>query len=98
MTGQYLLPKHVSVAAEFGPVRGRRGRPRGRVAKCRLPTRITTGGSGVQMTLQRHADIIVLVVIGIFVGLMIADASTAEHLVSEWHTLIAGVLAVIAAT
>jgi hypothetical protein len=50
------------------------------------------------MTLQRHADIIVLVVIGIFVGLMIADASTAEHLVSEWHTLIAGVLAVIAAT
>lgn len=49
------------------------------------------------MTFRKIADVGVLVGIGIFVGLMIADASTAEHYLSEWQTLVAGILAVIAA-
>ncbi|MGN6144744.1 MAG: hypothetical protein ACTHOP_14260 [Mesorhizobium sp.] len=50
------------------------------------------------MTFQKVADVSVLVSIGIFVGLMIADASDAEHYIGEWQTLITGILAVVAAS
>ncbi len=49
------------------------------------------------MTFQKIADVCVLVGIGIFVGLMIADASAAAVQFREWQALTAGILAVIAA-
>lgn len=49
------------------------------------------------MTLRKFVDAGVLLAIGFLVGMMVADVSSVEHFASEWQTLIAGILAVIAA-
>lgn len=52
---------------------------------------------GGVMTARKIINAGVLLAIGILVGLMLADISSIEHVASEWQTLIAGILAVIAA-
>lgn len=49
------------------------------------------------MNLQKTANIAILIVIGFCLGGMFSDISTTEHSLSEWQTLIAGNLAVVAA-
>lgn len=49
------------------------------------------------MNLRKAADVAVLLAIGFCIGGMFSDVSAADQYLSEWQTLIAGCLAVIAA-
>lgn len=49
------------------------------------------------MNLRKMADIAVLIVIGFCLGGIFSDVSATEQYLSEWQTLIAGILAVAAA-
>lgn len=49
------------------------------------------------MNLRKVVDVAALVVIGVCIGGLISEVSTAERYLSDWQTLIAGILAVVAA-
>ncbi|MBB6352485.1 hypothetical protein ACFFTN_19900 [Aminobacter aganoensis] len=49
------------------------------------------------MNLRKIADIVVLIIIGFCLGGMFSDVSATDQYLSEWQTLIAGILAVAAA-
>lgn len=49
------------------------------------------------MTLRQVVDIVAVLAIGALIGLMVADVGSSERHIGDWQTLIAGILAVIAA-
>src|SRR5690349_7597595 len=68
------------------------------LAGVRSAGKIPPGKStGALMKLRKIVGVAVLIGIGICIGGMIADASSAGHYLKEWQTLISGLLAIFAA-